>query len=163
MLPRLARFGIVAFIGLFCFYVVLWIFSIMEVAYKTNIEYPVVENVAESAVTAYLDGEGYQDIKQITCGVDKMEECLVTVLFFDDPLVYTYCYNLEKQGIELLWISDITNCTGVPKHFPKYDEMEEGYILYYYGIDDYLLDNESTKWDAYVNTKIFNRAVARKV
>ena len=54
----------------------------------------------------------------LCCGVDKMEECLVTVLFFDDPLVYTYCYNLEKQGIELLWISDITNCTGVPKHSP---------------------------------------------
>ena len=163
IIVKLAKVGIAAFVVAYGFYIALWIFSLAELAYKTNIEFPVIENVAECAVIAYLEREGYQqDVKQISCGVDKMEDCLVEVFFLDDPLVYTYRYNLEQQGIELLWVSNCTSDTGAPKHFPEYDETKGPYVLYYYGIDDYLLDHEFSKCEAYKNEKIFHSVLERK-
>lgn len=160
-LPRLIKTIIVSLVCILSCYAVVWGFSMLEVAYKVKIEHPIVKEVALCAVEDYLETKGYSDVIKITCGMDKMESCLIEVTFTDDPLCYTYRYNYDEQGIEILWITDRTIYSGVPKHLPEYDKVGSKNILHHYGIEDYIHDSSFSKGESYIKTKLFENVAVR--
>ncbi len=162
-MEKVFKIILIILVGLPCCYVVILGFAAADVTYKTKVEYPVVKEVARCAIDEYFESEGYHDVAQLTCGVDKMENCLLEVTFEEDPLCYTYRYNCKEKGIEICWITDRTIYPGAPKHLPEYDEAEDRGILYYYGIEDYLADNSFSKWESYIKTKAFENVAERAV
>ena len=144
------------------YYAVLFGAGMAELTYKTNVEFPLVKDVAKCAVTSYLEAEGCrEDVTQMACGVDKMERYWVEVTFQDDPLTYQYEYDPAGQSVCLTAIHGQSEGAGTPQHSPAYDTIEPGSSLYVYSIEEYLQAHEFSKVEQFVKSKLFERVAVR--
>lgn len=131
-------------------------YSVVMFVYKDT-KYTLMKDIAVCAVTAYLEAQGYDDeVEKLTCGVDKMENYWVNVEFYQDQWRYMYVYRPKEPGIFVI-VPNRRVGEAPPQHCPDYDDRESGYIVFYYGLDDYLQEHDFSEWETYVKRTLFEQ------